>query len=416
MAAGTTEIEQEREGRMRKSIVVALCAALLITASGFAVREVVRYYKGQDLEQVPFSGRPSLRVQLPPQGIGEEQRLVRYGPDGFTPMDARVYFANGETGLVVYREDGTVREFWRYYAADGSAVPRVKAHVSLDLVGRRWLADEQYREDGSLSRSGLRQDDGDYVVTGRFSDGLGVSYVTSYSLQGVLKSNRTFWENGNPRLELIVKSAIEKFQKTFYPDGSLESDLTWLGRMESGSYYHADGKTVRMTYERFYRSDSPYMVSWPVKADYFLEDGALSQRRLFEIGRMTAELTIGGQKVVQVWKTIDAGLPPEKRLLADNFSLLEIVVDGKRFVIGDGGVIELHSNETREGVEFRVIRYLHPDGTVFKIEGRDPESKVVLLQPREGEHVDIPYGLMRPVSYQAPSVVPLPAEYVGGPF
>ncbi|MCA9802503.1 MAG: hypothetical protein KC777_11090 [Cyanobacteria bacterium HKST-UBA02] len=402
---------------MRKSIVVALSLALLITASGFVVHEVARHYKDQHLEQVPFSNNPSLRVQLPPQGIGEEQRLVRYGPDGFTPIDARVYFANGETGLVLYRKDGTVSEFWRYYAAGGSAVAPVKAHVRLDLVGRHWLADEQYRLDGSLARSGLRLDGGDYVVTGRFGDGVVVSYVTSYNLQGVLKSNKTFWENGNPRLELIVKSVIEKSQKTFYTDGSLESELAWLGQKESGSYFYADGKTLRMTYERFYRSDSSYMVSWPVKADYFLADGTLEQRRLFEYGRMTAEFNVAGHQVVQVWKTSNVGLPPDKRLLSENFRLLEVVVDGKqRFVIGDGDVVELHSKETREGVEFRVIRYLLPDGTVFKIEARDPESKVVLLQPAEGEHVDIPYDLMRPVSYQAPSVVPLPSEYVGGPF
>lgn len=410
---------------MLKIISIAT-AAIVFAVGGIYLATELDSDKG--FEILPFPATKTSRIQLPPQEAGERRRIVRYDVDGFTPLDASVEFQNGDTGLVVYRANGTVRQFYRYYPVDprgatgAIASAQLKAFVVLDEIGRHWISDEQFRADGSLLRSGKRVESGDYLVIGRHEDGLSVSFQTVFKDNGVLKRQETFYQNGQSKLVLDVKSVIEKEQTTFYADGSLESKLTWLGPAEAGEYFYGDGLTLKMKFARYYHSDSMWTLRWPVKVEYFNPDGSLDHRRLFTHDYMEVELVVDGVEVLQRWKMLDIALAPESRLAIGNFRLESVRLAGVngqktlQYVIGADGSLEEHYRESApSGGELRVIRYIGADGTVFKVEVRDSESKLVSESTGNGEKVVIPEGVKAAIAYVPPPVMPRAPEYVGGP-
>lgn len=322
-------------------------------------------------------------ILLPPNGREEILRRVLYGPDGFTRQRLVVYFRNGDTGVTIFHQDGSL-DVYRFHPSEkqidwkASALQTtgVKSLIKIGIDGRTLRAEQHWDDAGKLKKLGQRLPAGGYQTEAFYGDGSELAERSLFNARGVLESRFTYWENGNIRATLKITNSLVRESASFYPDGEKASVHTIEGNIERGEYYFEDGKTVRMKFskELIWRYYSGYSV---VTAVYNNRDGSLSQTRTFELKSMTVVFANNGitPGFSQTWKMIDEKRT-ENKYAPENFRLELVSVsrfnghDNVEFAVNKEGVVT-EFRFTRKGANGnteKVTRFLRADGTVEREE------------------------------------------------
>lgn len=187
-------------------------------------------------------------VVLKPHKAGEEVRFVTYGSDGKTVKETRIEYVNGNTAMLHYRGDGTLRERIEHYPADKKGNRALRATTLYDVDGKTVVYDRTLYRDG--------------LTTERTATLIGKE---RYELNQFQKDGKTLVHR-----RLVEKGKLKQ-DKEFRLDGTLAKLMHKdVAGVTTVTEFKEDGLTRVMTTTT---PDSPYSA---VKRHIFAADGSVS--------------------------------------------------------------------------------------------------------------------------------------------
>lgn len=312
---------------------------------------------------------PTLSERIYPFGVPKDiaSRQVQMDKLGRYTEYYFDIFKNGDKGILRFHYRGTLAEITMEYAATGKRV-----WFRLDFDGVTILEKRTVDiKTGAIIDEGERLTDRTFVLReffpGSESNAKQVKRSIVYDpramvlrsgLAGVnlIRKDTGFWPNQNLKYEFTAADPITSDLHTYTENGLPESYLNVNYRYRKGWFFHPDGKTKRMIFERL-RFERNWTGFWEVHTDYFSPSGTLEAKRVFTRDAMFVHIDVPGfGQIEQLWSMKDNALPEDKRLLADNFSLAHVQLPnyrGKqnfRFVFkSDGSLKEVWFEDSLAG-------------------------------------------------------------------
>ncbi|MDZ4837894.1 MAG: hypothetical protein SGJ27_29265 [Candidatus Melainabacteria bacterium] len=381
-----------------------------------------------DVHVPTYLERVADEAQLPPDSRKEILRRVQYAPDGFTKQRLVVYFTNGDTGVTLFYPDGSL-DVYRYHPskteidwkASKLSEKNLKVMLRIAQDGKSVKDERRWNADGRLVRIGLRLPSGGYQVQSFYADGKS-SENSLYSVSGILESQSTFWQNGNPKIVLKRPNPGTSDWTSYAENGKKIGWHKVEGSGERGEFFFEDGVSVRMRFSKEY-SWSYYSGSSSVSASYYDRSGALVQTRLYRSGSFDVTILKNGSTTgfVQKWRVIDTKRTVDA-FAADNVRLDTVVVtkfDGLENVqigLKDGKVTTVSGDRklSSGGVE-SIMRTYRADGTLEKEQVRLTANPKERMFPGDsGGRVSVPDVYLAVPPFEAPPAVPSPSTWSGG--
>jgi len=241
----------------------------------------------EQISDLIFPQALSSRLEL---HAGELSRQVYYASDGTTKVSATIHYKGedgkspGKTAYVSYRTKGagfgTISHVKIFYPQIDSGPAPIAREIELDVDGKTFLTDNQYRTDGSLSHTG-RMSGGRYSSSDFQADGRSLVRYREFARDAgawIVAEERIYFPDGRVS-ESTQTTPDNGLELNAYSD-TPEHQLVWHAAVNQyrtnavTDYYAADGKTV---FERVTEEYSSYTVE-------AFQDGKLVESRLLVRG------------------------------------------------------------------------------------------------------------------------------------
>ena len=383
--------------------------------------------------EAEFPERLQERLLLPDSELREVRRTVSYAADNFTKVKAEVEFADGSSGYLDYRPDGTVAAYAVFYpvGADETGESGSKAQLKMeaefedDGIHYRW--EKHYFENGILRRSGLRLASGNYEVKEYLEDGVQLAGNYVFDAKGEIYSDVEYYANGVTK-KLVKVDKANGTEITLFNEQGLKTSYHKVRYSEIVlETYRADGVTPDIRFEQK-AEGSQFSTSYYIYATYYKPDGSVDHERKF--GRHYMHVTFrddqGNVVFRQQYKAKNGGGENLTSLEPDHW-YLEGVMLGDQYDYGqssywfhEDGSFMRHvypSDPSNPNVGTMSVKSYHPDGSLQSYRRPDPANAGKWLQDnyKPGEKtepfdMDLLEGRHLPVPYVVPSWLPPETE------
>ena len=376
----------------------------------------------QSSQTSAFPEKLSIRLLLPVEDTQEIGRTIHYADDNETKLKADVEFADGKSGYVNFRPDGTVSTFGIFYPEVEDTPRQLKMEAAFAEDGIHYLWERHYFDDGALSRNGLRLASGKYQVEEFFYGGKTLSGKFVFDDDGLAEERTHYYPTGVVSKTVITKKFVGTDTTEFSEDGL---KLTYHQQSHNGKEYvwetyQADGETPVVRYEQ--KAQGHMMATtYYIMATYYDDDGNIDHQRKFTRSYMTVYFLDenGDYDFRQSWKhnapdTDDMSLEPDQWTLEAIQFGEEMDFSSESFWFADDGEsIERHVFPP-PGEKFNGkmnLKVYHPDGSLAQWRRPDAEGKFVSTKYEPGESDErLELGLLKhwhiPVPYSVPSTIP----------
>lgn len=190
--------------------------------------------EGQSESDNPFPQHASDSVYLPqpPEGstVDGVMRQVRYAADGITPVSEVISLPDGTGREIFYRPDLTVWRTIDYFGAPRDG--RIKNEIVYAQDGHSYVAQNNFREDGTRELTGQRQSDGRYQIDKFRVDGKTVAERVMSNATGKTEREETYSEAG-------TLAVLTEYQTTHYSVTTLKTYFN-----EDGTRHHRETKST----------------------------------------------------------------------------------------------------------------------------------------------------------------------------
>lgn len=385
-----------------------------------------------------FPDRTSRRVVVSHQSTGEELRVIDLKADGLTPEKAEVWFKDGATGHINYRDDGTISTFGAFYPekekdSEEGRRRQLKLDAEFDLDGRTYLREAHYREDGTPSRIGVRLASGDYEIRDFYADGLKLAALDLYDRSGKRASLTRWYESGVVQ-QTVLRDQEGAVATTDFDAAGLKTAYHWVFYSKETWETYRPGEATLLNKFEMKAESAAESVSYYVHAHYYKPDGSLDHERKFGPGHMEVIFrdAAGGIAYAQRWMHSGQATSPEL-MTQENYRLALVVLGGDNLLdndtvwfYDDGKTVEkrMIRVDFADGLIGILVYEYHPDGSLkIRRLPRLEDGKVVYdsVSFKPGESKDSA-GLgsakaewLKTIPYALPPKAPIQEVYTGGP-
>ncbi|MBC7996906.1 MAG: hypothetical protein IAF58_03120 [Leptolyngbya sp.] len=223
-----------------------------------------------------YPDRTDSTLSLPGSELGVTRRIIRLQTTNRLPDVADTEYSNGEFGKDTYRADGTLQSREVYYAGLPYMPPQVHWKATFGHDGVTYMTDFSFWRDGKVQRTGERQENGDYVTTTYFADGVTENKYEVVDAKGAAIMQRIRRANGT--LEREGQQTKAKYEERIFDEsGRLVSYKMREYSQGKLVEYYPNSDVARVEFDMSYSKTN---------AIYRAPDGSIQQKRVFTNGFM----------------------------------------------------------------------------------------------------------------------------------